>query len=1027
MAITTHVNAITTRAIAATASRPRPQGIAPTTAANIKRPLSTSLPSLPNNINNSSNIPHSNDNAHTRDKQAAKKSSVQSANNTATIDLPLTAANDQPSVSLPAAITQADRIASWMADALSQGMLASAVYWGQLVLDLMRNSAELSQPHDHIQIDSFKRKRTLYLYTFCRALFLSCDFARIQRVLQQGEEVYRSIVLEDPALRKLLIQSLIKLDKNSEAMALLQEDEDSEMGDPNHQDAHVPFPLMRIKPKAHNLYLKGVIHQSMSERGLAKKCFLDALDADVRCYEAFHVLIQYSLLTVDEEITLLQTLSFATHCSSQDDQLIRYLYSIQLKKYGRTAEVEAHLKILESVYNLNTHATVLQSRADLYLLESKLDLALEKTNNILKTDPTNTQCLQTHISLLVKLKSTNALYLLSHDLVHANPASPVSWYAVGCYYILIQKTPEARSAFSKSCRIDAEFGQGWLGQGHALAEEGSHELAVHAYSVAAKCLTGVHLPTLFIGMQYIQFGQGAIGEEFIKTAQRICGADPVVENELGVAAYSRKELSFYFVFLGSLNKDLGLIFLLVDSYKKAVRHFVKAVKVAGPDACRCEPFDSIWCNLGNAYRYLRFYKRAKICFENALVINPKYATCIACLGIVADRLGNFEDAILHFHQALALDPENALFMDFLTASLSKSFKSSFKITQNDPVFAVSSASSSTPQKSADEDSLLSSWMQKFASSTIPRGGGNFGSFEEIYAPIANPLLAPQQKSQPQSPPKRDFLSLLGGTKAPIFGDPHASFANDSSSDDDDVIDQHGSSSSTSTALPMKTGLLFGRPTGGKTLLLGELGEDDDGFGVSRRGGESSSGLMGPPATIASANVSESSTSVVRNHLEGSGGSGSFGSLVGSTIRTRRSRFESFASGGLGSPTASRGDFAGGSSWLGFTPVSAVSGSSLSSVGLETGRGGSGSLVFGGMRAAAPVGSRVAHEISPEEVAEDDGSIPQQQQQQPRRLSPAANVERRNGVTSREMWRRSGSRSAGTALQSDADVEMEIDD
>ncbi|KAJ3015930.1 UNVERIFIED_CONTAM: anaphase promoting complex subunit cdc16 [Siphonaria sp. JEL0065] len=779
----------------------------------------------------------------------------------------------------------------------------------------------------------------------------------------------------------------IKLDQNAEAMVLLQEEEDSEMGvgrDTNYQDVHVPFPPTLINPKAHNLYLKGVIHQSMSERGLAKRCFLEALDADVRCFESINC-----------------------RRSSQDDQLIRYLYSVQLKKYGRTAEVEAHLKILESVYNLNMHATVLQSRADLYLLESKLDLALEKTNYILKTDPTNTQCLQTHISLLVKLKSTNALYLLGHDLVHTNPASPVSWYAVGCYYLLIQKTPEARNAFSKSCRIDAEFGEGWLGHGHALAEEGSHEQAVHAYSVAAKCLTGVHLPTLFIGMQYIQFGQGAIGEEFIKTAQRICGADPVVENELGVAAYSRQD------------------------YKKAVKHFVKAVKVAGSDSSRCEPFDSIWCNLGNAYRYLRFYKRAKICFENALAINPKYVTCIACLGIVEDRLGNFEDAILHFHEALALDPENALFMDFLTVSLNKSFKSSFKITQNDSVFPISSSSSSsTTQKSNEDDSLLSSWMQKFASSTIPHGGSNYGSFTEIsaVAPNTNPFLAPHQESQPpQSPPKRDLLSLLGGAKAPMSGDPHASFANDSSSDDDDVIDQHASSSSSSSIIPLKTGLLFGRPTGGKTLLLGELG-DDDWFDVSGRGGGGgrSSGVMGPPMTSASASVPVSAaTSVVRNSggfLEGfsSGSGSSSGSTVGSTIRTRRSRFESFASSGFGSPIVGRG---GGSRsiGLGFTPVSAASGSSLSSGGLEMGGGGSGNLVFGGMR-TVPV-SRLAHEVSSGEVAEDGTSIPQQHQQ-PRRLSPAASIERMNDVTSRGMWRQSG---AEATLQSDTDVDMEIDD
>ncbi|KAJ3068773.1 anaphase promoting complex subunit cdc16, partial [Podochytrium sp. JEL0797] len=508
---------------------------------------------------------------------------------------------------------QHTRIAAWAADAFALGLVEAALHWAQLAIDL-RDKKQTPQP--------------ALLLLVLKALEIHCDF---DRIIHQITDTHPEAI-HDHQCRFILIQALKNSDRNEEAMKYINLDyeqfsapvpvEKSNASAGQRESQKNQTSPSKIDGKARALYLRGAVHNTMSEKGLAKQAFKDALMADVRCFEAFSALISRSMLTVQEELELLESLPFTDHCGLEDGALVRLLYSTQLKKYGRTAQVETDLQVLETTYQLSSNAGVLQSRAELYAMQGKYELALEKTDAILKLDPHNQPTLLTHLHLLYSLSQKNTLFLLAHRLIATSPSTSVAWYAVGCYYLLIGKLVEAKQAFGKSCKVDAEFGEGWVALGHALSLEGSWEQAVHAYGVGAKCFEGVHLPTLFIGMQYTQFGQSAVGEEFVKTAHGMCGgADWLVENELGVAAY-----------------------------KAAIQHFVKAIVLAGPDASHRDPFDSVWCNLGNSYRSLRFFKRAKISFENALIIQPQYATALACLGIVEDRVGNYGAAILHYHK-----------------------------------------------------------------------------------------------------------------------------------------------------------------------------------------------------------------------------------------------------------------------------------------------------------------------------------------------------------------------------------------
>ena len=58
------------------------------------------------------------------------------------------------------------------------------------------------------------------------------------------------------------------------------------------------------------------------------------------------------------------------------------------------------------------------------------------------------QTLPLHIACLYHLSHLHSkLFLLAHELVEREPESPVSWYAVGVWYLTSKKWAEARTYF----------------------------------------------------------------------------------------------------------------------------------------------------------------------------------------------------------------------------------------------------------------------------------------------------------------------------------------------------------------------------------------------------------------------------------------------------------------------------------------------------------------------------------------------------------------------------------------------------
>jgi anaphase-promoting complex subunit 6 len=73
------------------------------------------------------------------------------------------------------------------------------------------------------------------------------------------------------------------------------------------------------------------------------------------------------------------------------------------------------------------------------------------TNNfifrVLSKDPWNLGCMPLFITCLYELKEKTKLFKLAHDLVEVYADKPVSWFAVGVYYLLCGRSADARKYF----------------------------------------------------------------------------------------------------------------------------------------------------------------------------------------------------------------------------------------------------------------------------------------------------------------------------------------------------------------------------------------------------------------------------------------------------------------------------------------------------------------------------------------------------------------------------------------------------
>nr|XP_042909728.1 cell division cycle protein 16 homolog isoform X3 [Parasteatoda tepidariorum] len=396
------------------------------------------------------------------------------------------------------------------------------------------------------------------------------------------------------------------------------------------------------------LLLKGQIYEAMDNRNLASECFKDALQLDVFCYDAFDSLVQHQMLTKDEEIELMNSLPFDAQCPEDEPNITKFLYETQLKKYDKPNEmvIPAELTLLASNLDVGT------ALAEKYYYNCDYEQCFTITTSILNKDPFHLQCLPIHISCLMELEKTNALFYLAHKLVDLYPESAVAWYAVGCYYFQISKTDAARRYLSKATTLDRFYGPAWLMYGHSFAVENEHDQAMAAYCRASQLMKGCHLPLLYIGLEYGLSNNIRLAERFFSQAQNIAPGDPFVLHELGVVEYQN----------GNYSNSLHY-------FQNSLLRLEKSGQSILP-----EKWEGLLNNLGHVCRKLKMYEEALSYHEQALILIPQNPSTYAAIGFVHSLTSHWAEAVEYFHKALGLQRDDVFSNTMLSSVIEQLVK-----------------------------------------------------------------------------------------------------------------------------------------------------------------------------------------------------------------------------------------------------------------------------------------------------------------------------------------------------------------
>ncbi|KAJ3416169.1 anaphase promoting complex subunit cdc16 [Chytridiales sp. JEL 0842] len=676
-----------------------------------------------------------------------------------------------------------DRLRVWVRDALKLNMFVTAAFWGDKLVSITGDVVDV--------------------YLLAQTYFLTEQYSRAIALLSMKGSGFLPC-------RYLQAQCLMKLDRHDDGLQLLEEIG----GSHEHRVVQSVFTVTAHREAGINIaacqkYLQGVAFQARKDYGIAKSYFRESLSLDVRCYEAFDALISGHMLTAEDEVEMIESMDFDAHCG-EDSEFVKLLYCSRLQNYKTVEKSRTIISILEKTYHLKDNGLLMLSTAEAYSNECQFSKSLEYTSRIIEKDPLNLECLWTHVKNLSQLAEKNTLFLLAHELVDKHPTHPVSWFAVGCYYLLCKKNSDARKYFERATDLDSTCLPAWIGYAHCFAFEGDHDQAISAYSQALRHFRGIHLPTLFVGMEHLQTKNLILGEEFIKAAHSMCLSDPLVENELGVVYYYKKD------------------------YTNAVIHLKKALELAHEDVGRSTMWKSTWNNLGHSYFKLGKHAEARSCFEKVISMSPDDIDATMGLGLIEHTLWNLDDAIIKYHEALALNSDNTLCKDLLRIALDDAFRmglgamtdpladdpSLVNVLDDDfrmpPILferqqkRKSSAAKSSPDSArkvskgkekmhADDfegiDEVLMTTIDETSSAKIP-------AFEVTQAWTSDPQPVDNVKS------RRDYLRRMSG-QIPDSATPMQPLTHNDLMDEDDDADKSMSDISFNTAPLTKSGLLFG--------------------------------------------------------------------------------------------------------------------------------------------------------------------------------------------------------------------------
>ncbi|RPA81185.1 TPR-like protein [Ascobolus immersus RN42] len=545
----------------------------------------------------------------------------------------------------------------WRQDAFNKHHYDTAIFFGDKLMAITgdpRDAFWLAQVH--FSTGHYSRAHSYLMQQGLVSKSSACQYLAALCLIKQSRYDDAMQILGDHTPPHLLASpstSQIDYGKNTRRKARVKIESDfGSLGTGTEHDEDGE--ATHIKFEAAMCYLRGTIYCKQNNFDRAKDCFKDACRIDVKCFEAFDELMTNNLLSPDEEWAFLESLDFESLDTAANDggktaEMVKLLYTTRLSKYKHPDRFEGAVNaLIKKQPGLSENPDILQSQAELAFTQCKFKSCHAQCERIVALDPHNFSIYPLYLACLHELNERNKLFLVAHDMADNHPDEPVSWLAVGVYYLTIGKISEARRFFSKASLMDPHFGAAWIGFAHTFAAEGEHDQAIAAYSTAARLFQGTHLPQLFLGMQHLQLQNTQLADEYLHTALGICDSDPLLLNELGVVLYNKESLS------------------------QAIKMFKQALEIAKEIDSDPKAWVATRANLGHAYRRIGELDKALQCFAEVTAAAVKDANIYCAIGLISLQAGRPWDAILALHEALAISPQDPIAQELLEKALKES-------------------------------------------------------------------------------------------------------------------------------------------------------------------------------------------------------------------------------------------------------------------------------------------------------------------------------------------------------------------
>ena len=288
------------------------------------------------------------------------------------------------------------------------------------------------------------------------------------------------------------------------------------------------------------------------------------------------------MLTESEESDLLRKLHFDN--PGESDWLYLH-YKGSMNVYNVEESADARFAKLESEWELSDNLTLMENKSRVLFYQNEIRAAHKLTSYIREQDPYNYNCLPVHVAAMVHLKLVPDLHFCAHKLVADYPNNPVSWFAVGAYYLLTNNYPKARGYFNKAKSIDNNFIPAWIGIGNAFAAQDESDQAMATYRSASRLLVGCHTPLVSMGMEYMRTNNFELAYQQFSQAMEVCKTDPLLFNEIGVWAFKGQNYDnavLYFTKALTLcsvkSRKVILYFCVCDSSLSLLRAVINFVK-----------------------------------------------------------------------------------------------------------------------------------------------------------------------------------------------------------------------------------------------------------------------------------------------------------------------------------------------------------------------------------------------------------------------------------------------------------------